>query len=795
MKTFTPQMQEPNEQEVLFLKGLDQVTPSRRTQPGTLRLAQNVEIDINNGYVTPTGYERLDGQAAPSAALYTILKVAISGSFTAGDTVTGATTAATGVIVAGGVVTDVGADDYLVLTKITGSFNNAAENLEVSASVEGVTTAVSSVSSASTKLLDAQYRNAAADVYRADIGKAPGTGGLLGAYQLNDVNYVWRNANSKGSVELTAGASGSVDGIVVNSIEIMSGAESFDTDLATTAAAVAENINAFASTPDYTASAVGPKIFIRALVNADALVVTSSVTTITSSDVNMANYGAKAEIYKDSAAGWVLVPLGFELAFTSGGTTAITEGQTITGATSAATAVLTRVQLESGTWAAGTAAGRFIFAVKSGTFQAENIDIGGSGNLATIAGDASEIELNGSGRYEIIANNFGGAANTDRMYGCGGNNRGFEFDGTVYSPITTAYSPDTPEHVTEFNNHLFFSFGGSVQHSGIGTPYTWTIVTGAGELALGGQITAFKEQPAGTPTSGQGAAALAVFGRNRTRILYGSSSADWQLVSFREERGAFAYTVEEFGMTLFLDDRGVADLSTSDRFGNFTSNTISRLVQTFINLNKTSAVASCIARDKSQYRLFFNNRRALYITTDNEQVVGMVPQLHAHNFTLAYSVENSSGDEEMFVGTSDGYLMQMEKGTSWDGDPIAVQFSTHFIHSGAPRREKIYEEFSIEASGDGYSGFQISYELGYGSSDIPQATYVGKTLDFSTVSWDSFVWDSFFWDGQSLFPTHLNLDGAGENISFLVRSSEDYYSPIVITGGILGFNWGSTLRN
>jgi hypothetical protein len=92
-----------------------------------------------------------------------------------------------------------------------------------------------------------------------------------------------------GSVELTGGASGSVDGITVDGVQIMSGAETFDTDLATTATNVAANINAF--TVDFTASAVGEVITITSVTqgtaqNGDAVV--STTTTITTTDVNLA---------------------------------------------------------------------------------------------------------------------------------------------------------------------------------------------------------------------------------------------------------------------------------------------------------------------------------------------------------------------------------------------------------------------------------------------------------------------------------------------------------------------------
>jgi len=62
--------------------------------------------------------------------------------------------------------------------------------------------------------------------------------------------------------------------------------------------------------------------------------------------------------------------------FTSGGTTEIKAGDTITGATSTETAVVDRVDLTSGTWAAGDAAGNLYATSISGAFTAtENINL------------------------------------------------------------------------------------------------------------------------------------------------------------------------------------------------------------------------------------------------------------------------------------------------------------------------------------------------------------------------------------------------------------------------------------
>ncbi len=93
-----------------------------------------------------------------------------------------------------------------------------------------------------------------------------------------------------GTVTLTGGASGSVDSIMVDGVEIMSGSVPFAVDLGTTAANVASNITAFASVPNYTASTVGAVITITAATAGSAsnyFEVESTATTITTADTNM----------------------------------------------------------------------------------------------------------------------------------------------------------------------------------------------------------------------------------------------------------------------------------------------------------------------------------------------------------------------------------------------------------------------------------------------------------------------------------------------------------------------------
>jgi len=672
-----------------FEKGVDEVTPKWKAKPGSLQSASNFEIGLDGGYVDIEGYERFDGQTAPSAATYILLDVTITGSFNGGDTVTGADTGATGVIVAGGVVTS-GAQDYLILTKTTGTFSNASENLTVSAVIQGNTDAVGIPNGASTQNLQAQYKNLAADVYRSDITVVPGTGDMLGVWVFNDIVYAFRNA-------------------------------------------------------------VG---------------------------------GATAAIYKSTASGWAAVALGKELSFTSG-STAIAESDVITGLTGGATATITRVMVESGSWAGGDAAGRLIFASQTGTFQSEGIEVSGGGDLATIAGDSSAITLSPSGDYEFVNSNFGSGY---RMYGVDGVNRGFEFDGTVFCPIDTGMGnqsgfSDAPNHVTEHKDHLFYSFNHSVQHSAIGDPYNFEPVLGAAEIATSDLVSNFAIQP-----GSEGNATLLILNDNVAYMLYGNSSLDWNLVQYRDEIGGYKDSAQVMGQTYFMGEYGVTTIKTTQSFGNFRDATITDQIRDTVNAKKLLITASVISRNKNQYRIFFSDKTGLYITILNNKPVGVMPISFDDEVICSCSVETNSGDEAMYFGSDNGFVYQMDKGTSFDGSDIDAFYVTHFYHANSLRMKKRWMTATWEAQGEGYAQFSYSYSLDYGSASTvqPQSVTVDSTVTGGS-SWDEFVWDSFTWDQTDLSPVTVRLAGSSENISLTVSKSSDYMKPVDYSGVFFRF--------
>ena len=663
---------------ILMAGGLDIMVPPFRAKPGTLRAAKNFECSLFGGYRRIAGYERFDGHAKPSDGIYYMIPVTSVTGGAVGNTLHGATSGASGKIIA---ITAT----HFIFTQLTLVFQ--AENLNVGAGTIAVSTGTQSAESASTPKLHAQYKNLAADVYRALISAVPGSGAVRGVNLYNDVLYAFRD---------NAG-------------------------------------------------------------------------------------GTAACMYKSAASGWSLCALGIELDFITG-TTEIAEGVTVTGGTSGFSGVVKRVRLESGTWAGGTAAGGLIFATTTGTFQnGENLRVGGA-TYAVADSASAAITLLPGGRYEFVNANFTGSTDTKRMYGCDGKNRAFEWDGTVWVPINTGMVSDAPTHIAAHLYHLFLSFYGSVQFSTSGFPYKWTPVTGAGEIAMGANVTGFAVQAADIT-----AAALAVFTDERIAILYGTGAPNFNLLPFRDNVGAYAHSIQNMSHTYFLDAQGIANLEAVQQYGNFQSTAVANQIKALLNTMRTTVNASCISRDLGQYRFFCTSKSAIYMTLVANKVVGVMPIEFEHVVRCIVSGQFNDATEGIFFGSDDGWVYQMEKGTSFDGEDIEAYFDLAYCFSGSFRTTKNYHDAVLEMQGPGYVEFFAGYALGYSSTDYIQADARTLLTRFQQTNWDGFTWDTFAWDGVTLGPSVLEVDGEAENVSIGIRCVGDEFMPFTVTGGMIHY--------
>jgi hypothetical protein len=610
------QLETPDTQFFLLKGGVDQVSPALTLPPGICRDAINFECSVLGGYSRIAGFERFDGRPSPSEQSYWTVGVTLTGTIAVGATVVGGTSGS----FAAAAFVDL-ANGLLVLTKFVGAYI-VGETLLVGGVPVGTALTTEQRSGAPNAQLDAKYAKYAADIYRADIQKVPGSGRVLGVWMYNDVKYAFRN---------NAG-------------------------------------------------------------------------------------GTAALMYKATSTGWTVVT-----------TPALAPG----------------------------------------------------------------------GHYEFVNANFGGSAAMKKMFGCDGVNKAFMFDGTTFTQITTGMTVDTPRHI-EFHKHfLFLAFAASLQHSAIGDPTTWSVVVGAGEIALGDNITSIKSYTTGTSGNNTSSSnsALLIHTDTTTQILYGSSEADFSLGAASPTQGGVENSVQLLDQPYFMSDLGIVNLATTQAFGNFQQSALSQQMNPFVLQERSRILSSCIVRSKSQYRLFFNDGYGLYLSFINGKIIGLMPVNFGIQVACLCSLKTNNNEELLFFGDDQGMVYQMDKGPNFDGAPISSYLFLAFASFKSPRYKKRWRRAVIELSGAGYFEYLASYDLGWGSTDIGVTPGQMLAASLKPSMWDQFVWDQFFWDGRSEGPTVLPLDGSSENIGLRIISEGDSFDPFTVASVTYHFSMRRQLRS
>lgn len=500
--------------------------------------------------------------------------------------------------------------------------------------------------------------------------------------------------------------------------------------------------------------------------------------------------GTAVDLYVASGSGWTQITFPEEVSFTAAGAGTPVDGNTLTQG--GVTATIRRVMHQSGSFASSTGAGRFIITNRSGgNFAAGAATAGAVG--CTLSGIQTAITLSPGGKFEFITANFFGQAGTLRLYGCDGVNRAFEFDGSYLCPITTGTSPDTPKHIAQNAKHLFLGVASSIIHSGPGLPYNYTAGAGAGEIATGDTITGFLNAPGAQTT-----AALIVYGLQQTAVLYGTGLSTWNFTIYKYGAGGLHYTMQNMLHSYALDDPGITSLQATQAYGNFSQSALTVNIFPFIEAQRTKASCSSLSRLKSQYRLFFSDGIGLFTTIVNGKNLGaMKTSFPDVPFVMSNAdAMRSNGNEELFFGnTGNGYVMQMEKGSSFDGAAIDAFFTLNWNALGNPRMRKRFRKAVVETQGNFYAEFQFGYQLGYGTGFITQPSPATYTSGFAPPpAWDAFVWDQFVWDGATILPTEIELRGTAENIQIAFTTTTDYIYPFTINSILVNYTDRRTMR-
>jgi hypothetical protein len=505
--------------------------------------------------------------------------------------------------------------------------------------------------------------------------------------------------------------------------------------------------------------------------------------------------GTQGVIYKATAAGWVAQSFGRWLKFRLG-LVAIAEGATITGNTSGATAHVDRVIVQDGGWGAAIAAdqavGYLVVSGQVGAFQANEVIKVGATNCATNnhGGDSSALTpaLPPGGRYDVKVKNFYGAVNRKRAYVVNGVGTAFEYDGgSVLVPIISGTPVDTPTRVFDIANALGLVFpGGSVQISDPGEPCVFNAILGALEIALGDDC---------TDVIDANDSAVIFFCKEKVQSLTGRGVDTFVLDEVTEEAGADAWTVQRIGRTMYLDRRGLRDLTSTAAFGDFKAGSLSELFDNYLTAKHRAGatpVASLRCKSKTQYRLFYNDGTGFTVYMGRKAPEMLPFSMDTMRPYAVFTGELADGSEGMFACDLSGRVYRMDSGASFDGVQISAFVMTPFNHLGAIGMNKRAHGVRLELTGSPMASIGVTAQFDYGDGEQPLSgdSFVatggaahdmvvrGGGGDFITTSgggsFDPTQWNQFYWASGTGFQGmgEADLAGAGRNISliFAVRS-------------------------
>ncbi|WP_420411605.1 hypothetical protein [Roseibium sp.] len=491
--------------------------------------------------------------------------------------------------------------------------------------------------------------------------------------------------------------------------------------------------------------------------------------------------GTNGYIHKATLLGWEAQTLGFVLDYTATNKL-FQEGEEITGTTSGAKATVRRQALTDGGTTTGD--GFLVLTDITGTFQAETITGADSTASATASGAPVETILPAGGNYKSLVHNFYGKSDWKRVYFANGVGQAHDFDGVVAAPMRTGVEleKDKPTHIAEHAEHIFLGFrGGSLQNSETGNPLQWTTTGGAAEKGFGSDFADL------IPSF---ATAMIIIGTSKIAYLTGTSNQDFSVNDLTDEPGGRPGTAQNIGGVIYQDLQGVRRLSATQAFGNFRTATLTELIEPLFEAKKrkgVTPVTSVRVKSRDIYRLFWSDKTVTSIYMGRKQPECM-PMTLPFQVSCAHSGVDADGNELILVGTEDGWVYQLDVGTSFDGAEINAYTHHPFNSLGAPTINKRFQKVVLEVKGDEPATLSIMADYSYGNPDlIPTAEQIFD-VSMGGGFWDVDNWNEFYWGAQFVGEAVAYIKGFGSNISTAIRSDATHEKPHTLSTLTLYFN-------
>ena len=374
-------------------------------------------------------------------------------------------------------------------------------------------------------------------------------------------------------------------------------------------------------------------------------------------------------------------------------------------------------------------------------------------------------------------------AGTEKIAGVDSYNYPFIYDGTTFSEITGSTDLEGAEFIAFHKNQLFFAKGNTLTFTAPYTDSDLTAVNGGGVISIGAQVTGmivFRE-------------ALIIFTERTINQLVGNTIADFVLQPVTRNVGCVASdTIQELGGdVIFLGPDGLRLFSLTDRVGDFSLGLVSKPIQTQLTdlIATCSSFSSVLIKEKSQYRLLgFSD------TVTAASAKGILGTQTASNDTSSISWAELSGirsyvadsnyvnaTETVVFSNVDGYVYQMESGSSFDGENITAYFSTPFVFMDDARLRKTMYKLFLYTDPRGSVNVNVSMKFDFDTIGSIQPNAISLTntttaVGFYGAATAKYGTTTYGTKLKKLFETQLIGSGFAVSLQFVSEGIDPPFS-------------------
>jgi hypothetical protein len=180
-----------------------------------------------------------------------------------------------------------------------------------------------------------------------------------------------------------------------------------------------------------------------------------------------------------------------------------------------------------------------------------------------------------------------------------------------------------------------------------------------------------------------------------------------------------------------------------------------------------------VVRQRGLYRILTNTGDVVVMGVDNDRLRGFTQCQYPFIPFCTASGEDGTGTERIFVGAVDGFVYELDRGSSFDGVTFESYAKIYYVSSKSPTVRKRYRKCVLEISNELFSEINFQADFSYGDSDIR-----GTLLDTATMrsgvggiyNISNFDTNAFY-DERDVDQPELQMTGTGTNVSLLFYSN------------------------